>query len=426
MKNPANKFKFIIIGTFFLLAIAIFFPLIIPWLMVAFFVFLSTKLTVDGIKTYQGVLDEISNCYGILSQELKNACEQIPENARNNINRFALIDVICDENGALQISDKKKRSYQLLPNLLLAIGLLGTFVGITINLFLLSRNTSGELELQKTLADIIGSMAIAFVSSLIGLACSIYITKFYPPQELDIQRNKLINRLENYLDNEYLIKQNNLQKTLDGIKTSVDKYGSDLHTFVREFPQYIKDFKNAVTDSSQILTTSANNFYNLANNSAKTIDNSAQSLEKSTNQMTNISNNFSTIGASLQTSTQSFEAVVSGLGKYNNNLEQIGNTLLNNSSQTQFLITSNNQGLNNFCQQLEENTKLLSKATEFFNASTSQMTTALEGYIQGVDTNNSNVNLLLKNIENHMQTLNNLQLNISNLVNSIVQNNNSN
>jgi hypothetical protein len=50
--------------------------------------------------------------------------------------------------------------------------------------------------------DIISSMAIAFVSSLVALGCSMFLTKFHPTAELEMAKDNLLISLEHYLDND--------------------------------------------------------------------------------------------------------------------------------------------------------------------------------------------------------------------------------
>ncbi len=211
-------------------------PSFIPWfpfLIVLAFVGLTVKSTIDGIRLKNALLQQIDIIEQKIQTEIVQKVKGISKNQYEKINKIALIEKRCSENQELKIWERHKRSYQLLPNSLLALGLLGTFLGITMNLFLISRNTAGELQLQTALPDIIGSMAIAFVSSLAALAGSVFLTKFHPTYDLDLEKDKLLISLEDYLDNDFFLSQNQptVAEKIDVLIKSIDNYSKSLNSF---------------------------------------------------------------------------------------------------------------------------------------------------------------------------------------------------
>jgi hypothetical protein len=94
---------------------------------------------------------------------------------------------------------------RVLPNLLLAFGLLGTFLGITLNLTgiseLINLSGGGDVNLSIKLQKPLESMGIAFITSLIGLVCSSLITVNNIIFNTNIAKFNLISCLEDYLDN---------------------------------------------------------------------------------------------------------------------------------------------------------------------------------------------------------------------------------
>lgn len=92
-----------------------------------------------------------------------------------------------------------------LPNLLLAFGLLGTFLGITLNLSNLSQTisqVSGEANnFIEKFQEPLQSMAIAFITSLIALVCSSVLTVINLRYNTTVAKYFLMSSLEDYLDN---------------------------------------------------------------------------------------------------------------------------------------------------------------------------------------------------------------------------------
>ncbi|GFE71581.1 hypothetical protein CFPU101_41910 [Chroococcus sp. FPU101] len=109
---------------------------------------------------------------------------------------------------------------RVLPNLLLAFGLLGTFIGITINLQNLSQtiNQAQFSDVNQLISQIqqpLQGMGIAFFTSLIGILCSSILTLVNIRWNTNLSKNLLMSSLADYLDNV-------LQPTLEG-STRLDK-----------------------------------------------------------------------------------------------------------------------------------------------------------------------------------------------------------
>ncbi|MDZ8051747.1 MAG: hypothetical protein RMX68_028005 [Aulosira sp. ZfuVER01] len=399
-------------------------PSFIPWfpfLIVLAFVGLTVKSTIDGIRLKKALLQQIDIIEQKIQTELIQKVKGISKNQYEKINKIALIEKRCSENQELKIWERHKRSYQLLPNSLLALGLLGTFLGITMNLFLISRNTGGELQLQKALPDIIGSMAIAFVSSLAALAGSVFLTKFHPTYDLDLEKDKLLISLEDYLDNDFFLSQNQptVAEKIDVLIKSIDNYSKSLNTFITTLPKNTQDFQNAVTAASNILNTSANNFQAVANQSSQSMQTGANVLSNATNNLVRLTTTFSDITSSLRDSTKSFDKAIDKLEDYADNLQDIGKALVNNSSQIQSLIQNNQQNLNQVSDRLVQNANTLSATSQSFNNHVSQLTTSLSQHTGQVGNHNNRLQSLAGVIENTTQSSN---TNISQVVSVLNQN----
>jgi len=167
----------------------------------------------------------------------------------DNVNTAALIDqVYSQEKIKVQFFPQKISCDQIdyfcriLPNLLLAFGLFGTFLGITISLLALSQTinqttasnvTSLVAELEKPLQG----MSIAFITSLTGLFVSVVLTIFNWLKNTSQAKYRLISSLEDYLDNIY-------QPTIDGhtrLDKAVDRMANLQNEFLTNFGKNVRD-----------------------------------------------------------------------------------------------------------------------------------------------------------------------------------------
>ncbi|MBW4676752.1 MAG: hypothetical protein KME52_22905 [Desmonostoc geniculatum HA4340-LM1] len=127
----------------------------------------------------------------------------------DQVNTGALIDQVYSQEKVLGFSCEQIDYFcRILPNLLLAFGLLGTFIGITINLGTLSQtiNQTNSTNVNSLLAELkrpLEGMSIAFTTSLTGLFFSTLLTLFNWLRNTSFAKYRLISSLEDYLDNIY-------------------------------------------------------------------------------------------------------------------------------------------------------------------------------------------------------------------------------
>lgn len=420
------------------------------YLVVVGFVGFTLYLTLDGQKKKEKLIhkDTITNLETAIKIEIKNFYSQNKSN-HEKINRIALIDSKCVSNDDFQKWEKGRRDYQSLPNFLLSIGLLGTFAGITINLFQISLNTSGTVELQTILPGIISSMAIAFISSLAALGCSMYLTKFHPTSDLEIVKNNLLISLENYVDNEYLLLPTNQSKgKIDKLIDSINDYSQKLNNFVSSLDQNTQKFQNAMTFAANTLNISANNFQTVVNQSSQSMQTGANVLINATNSIAGLTTKFSDLISSLVQSSTSFdqatyslkigadalnntnsniieltnkftdittsllqsasvfEQTVSTLQKYTTTMKNVNKTIENNSKQVQNFIQNNQNNLNGVSGKLLQNSETISTFTQSLNQNITQVSTSLNQYITQIEQQSNNLQTLTGVIENTAQSSN--------------------
>ncbi|PSF39377.1 hypothetical protein C7H19_00905 [Aphanothece hegewaldii CCALA 016] len=132
---------------------------------------------------------------------------------------------------------------RVLPNLLLAFGLLGTFIGITINLQDLSQtiNQAQFSDINQLIEQIqqpLQGMGIAFFTSLIGILCSSILTVVNIRWNTNLSKNLLISSLADYLDNVF---QDNLNENGTRLDKAVNKMVAQQNEFLLRFHQKVGD-----------------------------------------------------------------------------------------------------------------------------------------------------------------------------------------
>lgn len=200
---------------------------------------------------------------------------------------------------------------RLLPNLLLSFGLLGTFLGITINLTNLS-NTITQVDiteidnLLRALNQPLQGMGIAFITSLIAIAFSALLTVLNLVWNTNIAKNRLLNYLEDYSDH-YCLPQLNINNPLEA---TINRFSENCDRMVANLGSSIE---TAVTNAFSRVEQSADTFAK----AALTIDSSnfPQQLANATNDLAIAQNNFSQSSLVLKGSTQSMQQSLDGVNK---------------------------------------------------------------------------------------------------------------
>lgn len=227
-------------------------------------------------------------------EELKLRFKEASSNLEQ-VNTAALIDQIYSRERVGRFTcEQIDYCCRILPNLLLAFGLLGTFFGITLNLSALSQtinqtnvsNVSGLLaELKKPLEG----MSIAFTTSLTGLLFSALLTIFNGFKNTSLVKYRLISSLEDYLDNIY---QPQIQgdTRLDKI---VNKMVSQQDEFLTRFGSTVRDavekslgkVAKQIAEGNKEANDLAKQVYESFYQAAGTISTAANEFERGINEM---------------------------------------------------------------------------------------------------------------------------------------------
>ncbi len=193
---------------------------------------------------------------------------------------------------------------RLLPNLLLSFGLLGTFLGITINLTSLSQTiTTVDVpditSLIEELNQPLQGMGVAFITSLIAIACSALLTVANLFWNTNIAKSNLLSFLEDYVDNVYLptVQEDSvLDATIERISNN--------------FSSMIDHLGNTIEESITTAFSRMENSVHIFDKAANTFDQSRfpDKLASASNDLAIAQNVFSQSSLVLQKSTQSFES----------------------------------------------------------------------------------------------------------------------
>jgi hypothetical protein len=287
---------------------------------------------------------------------------------------------------------------KVLPNLLLAFGLLGTFLGITINLHDIGQTIgqidSDNLNLANKLQTPLQSMGIAFITSLIGLVCSSILTVINFIYNTNFAKYLLVSSLEDYLDNIYqpeIQGDTRLDKAVDRMVKQQEEFLSRFHERVGQVlentlrpvadriaeenatsHQLARQVYTSFLDASGTIATGANIFKE-----------TALSLEKQTKIITETFSQIQTSIVQLQEGTNTFKLASEKIekSKFAENIESLTADLANTqktfSQSTAFFanqvqsLVENNQKANQLAEriytQMQASTEQLQNSANVFD-----------------------------------------------------------
>ncbi|OBQ39448.1 MAG: hypothetical protein AN487_04520 [Anabaena sp. CRKS33] len=220
------------------------------------------------------------------------------------VNTAALIDQIYSQEtikGFTFTCEQIDYLCRILPNLLLAFGLLGTFLGITINLSTLSQtinqaNASDVSNLVTELKKPLEGMSIAFTTSLTGLFFSALLTIVNFIFNSGLAKYRLISSLEDYLDNVYFPKvqgDTRLDKIVNRMVSQQDEFLTNFGETVRKaVEQSMGKVAQQIADGNKETTDLARQVYQKFDAAAGTISRAADEFKHSITELNSTSQIF--------------------------------------------------------------------------------------------------------------------------------------
>lgn len=140
----------------------------------------------------------------LIIEDYKNAAQ----GNYNEVNTQAIIE--RNFNNALKGVNIGERFVKNAVSLMIILGLLGTFYGLTLSIGKLVEllSASGNVDMLSSMDSIVSGlinsvkgMSVAFVTSLFGIACSVILTIFHIIYDVESEREDLMVQIEAYLDN---------------------------------------------------------------------------------------------------------------------------------------------------------------------------------------------------------------------------------
>lgn len=378
-------------------------------------------------------------------------------NQLDQVNTVALIDQVYNREKVRGFTCEHIDYWcRILPNLLLAFGLLGTFFGITLNLSSLSQTITQidasnvntlVTELQKPLEG----MSIAFITSFVGLLFSAALTVFNWVQNTSLAKYRLLSSLEDYLDNIYLPQvqgDTRLDKIVNKMVSQQDefltRFGSTVRDAVeqslgvvareisqgnREANELAKRVYEGFYQAAGTISTAANEFDQTITElnakshvfiqSAEIFSQSQfpQQLSTATANLTNTQTKFSQSAESLAATVESFATILQEVQICNQELIKLG-TDIKNVSQTSLqvfdlhqsnqsylgeIIPQLKQGASSFARAINKIDKLEKKMADKTD-SLQEVEASLQQLLNSVNQYTEQANLSLVNVSSKIDT----------------------
>ncbi|MBW4645871.1 MAG: hypothetical protein KME23_23270 [Goleter apudmare HA4340-LM2] len=280
----------------------------IPGYLVFFIIFVIVLSVVTGLfrlALYQRLADLEEKVRRVIDDspvgKKPKILEELEERFRKasgsleQVNTVALIDQVYNRAKLGKFTYEQIDYWcRIIPNLLLAFGLLGTFVGITLNLGALSQTinqsiTSNINDLIAELNQPLSGMSIAFTTSLVGLLFSIGLTVFNWFKNTTLLKHQLISSLEDYLDNIYQPQvqgDTRLDKIVNKMVSQQDLFLTSFGSTVRDaVEQSMKDVAKQIADGNKVANNLAKQVYESFYQAAGTISAAANEFEHATEAM---------------------------------------------------------------------------------------------------------------------------------------------
>ncbi|MEM1172326.1 MAG: hypothetical protein AAGJ08_25420 [Cyanobacteria bacterium P01_H01_bin.35] len=343
------------------------------------------------------------------------------------VNTGALIDQVYSRQRLLGLVSYEQIEYfcRILPNLLVSFGLLGTFVGITINLTSLSQTISDTTandisSLLKALEVPLEGMGTAFTSSLVAILFSAIVTSVNLIFNTSLAKTRLVSLLEDYLDNIYLQTiegQTQIDKVVKAVAYSFEgfltRFGQTVRVGVESALQdKIQEIHNANATTSKLAeqtfvrlgeaaatVAKSSKDFQIASDRflevAQTFEHSQfpQKLANSTAELANIQSNFSQSTSTLAAAVQAIEIVVIELQGYSKRLAKFGEQVTNSNQTSLRLLESHQNNQQSFAEMIRQ----LQEASQGFNLAVGTLDTVQRRVVSKAD-NLEEVQIQLKTL----------------------------
>jgi hypothetical protein len=395
--------------------------------------------------------DKTPEVFKLIEEKYKSASEK-----SEYVNTIAIIDseyqrqIIDFWKFKIQF-DRAEAITKVVPNLLIAFGLIGTFIGITSNLANISNiitvdsNDPKVGELLKQLKLPLRDMGVAFSTSLFGLLFGSILTSVNTVWNTSIVKYQLISSLEDHLDNIFDKGSTRLDKAIEKMAIKQEDFLKHFHNNVGQVLQdTFGKAANQIADECGRINQIAENVYTNFSNAAGTISTGASTFQYAAKSLESQTATFAVSLHEFKSGVETFNIAANRLENNNiiQNLDRVLTELNTNqqafANSTQILqdsligITTTNQTAAQLAQQVyetwQDSTTQILTASETIGAGAiifQKAATSLEGQTQtviglmpelknGVDTfasaaNKVKTNNIVKHLNTLVETLSNTQ-----------------
>ncbi|MEW9121901.1 MAG: MotA/TolQ/ExbB proton channel family protein [Thermotaleaceae bacterium] len=263
--------------------------LIIIGILGIFFISLFAAITIRSKYIFLG--SDISNTgnrtRGVFEHSIFNTIIEDYNNARHGSFRDINTQAIIERNFNYEFKKLNlgERFINNAISLMIILGLLGTFYGLTLSIGKLVEllSSTGNTEVLGSmdtivsgLIDSVKGMSVAFITSLFGIACSILLTVLKIFFNVEEARESVMVQIEEYLDNNvaFVLTQREKEQDYERQKTVWKDSLESIGTTLEKNLHYV-----AETMGNQFVAA-ANSMAKTANDLSKSIEEFDQSLQK--------------------------------------------------------------------------------------------------------------------------------------------------
>jgi len=275
--------------------------------------------------------------------------------------------------------------FEFVPNFFISLGILGTFLGITIGLNGLVFDTAEHLK--NNISKLLSSMELAFISSLFGIICSLISKWLINPFYFKITDK--INQIEDEQHYQLIVSIKNIKEEISFLsQSSFSEVAQNLNNGLSNFVENLTQNTSPIIENFLINFSKINS---ILENSIKTIDDSfllirqykdsvednQKKLKEQFNEITNLSENIKSFTNDLQ------------------------NTLKSNIE----LITKQENIVQNFYDKIESTNSIIDKYTIL-----AEKTTNL------IESSSNTISILSNKVDNFIDNLNEIAINYPNIL----------
>lgn len=239
--------------------------------------------------------------------------------SKNDVNTLAIIDRHITDRWRMELLGE--RFIKNAVSLMIILGLMGTFFGLTMSVDKLVAVMSGSLEdIVANLTTSVNGMAVAFNTSLFGIGSSVLLTFIKIIFSVDQTREEVYIALEDYLDN--VVAKEIVAEKLDKYERLV----YNMEKIFKEFGSQITlSFEETVKASTDHMVTTEESLQLLSDKLDNSMDRFSYSLEKFSDNARDFSEFNHHLRSNIQRMSLQFEDLSDELKNTKNDLKVIKN-----------------------------------------------------------------------------------------------------